>query len=148
MLTEPGTAGNALGHWYANLIHLDRKPYVLALSERSLLSVVVPAAPYATLVDRFAPALQELLAALSVRTRDILREIEAMAGMSIAATANRRVLGVLNQFAFELEIDFSYNPERSLLEREIGLSQDMSSAIGYRHPRDVAIELLAGTGRQ
>ncbi len=46
-------APGALGHWYANLLQIHSKPHVLALSERSLLCVVLPAAPYANLLARF-----------------------------------------------------------------------------------------------
>ena len=54
-LVVPGDASNALGHWYANLVTLRRRPYVLAMSERSLLAVVLPAAPFSTLLGRLPP---------------------------------------------------------------------------------------------
>jgi hypothetical protein len=43
-----------LGDWYANLIHVGRQQLVLAVSEKTLLPVVVPAAPNSTLVPRLA----------------------------------------------------------------------------------------------
>ena len=108
---------------------------VHAISERSLLSVVLPGAPFNTLAARFPHALAELLAALAVPLKDVARELTAMSPLAIAATANRQLLGCLNQYMFELEVDFEYNPQRSLLERELWLSQNISSTIRYAEPR-------------
>lgn len=121
---------------------------MLAISERSLLSVVVPGAPFNTLLTRVPTALAELLRNLSVPERQIGRELTAMCPLIAAATASRKVLGCLNQYAFELEVDFQSSPHRTLLERELWLSGNISSAIRYHHPRDLALELLAAEGGQ
>jgi hypothetical protein len=42
-----------------------------------------------------------------------------------------------------MEVDFEYNPERSLVERELLLAEDFSTVTGYRYAREVAAELLA-----
>jgi Domain of unknown function (DUF6933) len=140
--------GNALGHWYANVVTINRMPFVLAISERSFLSVVVPAARFSTLLARVPQALVELLRNLSVPEYRIGRELTAKSPLTVATTASRKVLGCLNQYAFELEVDFHYNPDRTLLERELWLSENISSAIRYSHPRDLALELLAAEGSQ
>lgn len=143
-----GQPGNALGHWYANVVTINRALFVLAISERSLLSVVVPGTPFSTLPARVPQALAELLRNLSVPEREVVRELTAMSPLTVATTASRKVLGCLNQYAFELEVDFHYNPGRTLLERELWLSDNISSAIRYSHPRDLALELLAAEGSQ
>jgi len=140
---EVPEAGNALGHWYANVLTFNRTAYVIALSERSLLSVVLPGAPFSTLAARFPAALSQLLHALGVSESQVTTEVAATSPLVIAATANRRVLGCLNQFAFELSIHFSDEPHTGLLERELWLSENISSAIRYSVPREVALELLA-----
>lgn len=73
---------------------------VLAISERSLLSVVVPGAPFSTLLARVPQALAELLRNLSAPEIHIARELTAMSPLTAAATASRKVLGCLNQYAF------------------------------------------------
>jgi hypothetical protein len=143
-----GPPGNALGHWYANLVTVNKRPHVLALSERSLLSVVLPAAPFATLLTRFPAALEDLLLALSVPAKQISWELEATVPLVVAKTASRKVLGCLNQFVFALEVDVSYNQTHTLRQRELWLSQYVSSTIGFNHPRDLALELLATRGGQ
>jgi len=135
--------GKRSGHWYANVLTFKRAPYVLALSERSLLSVVLPGAPFHTLPARFPAALAQLLHALDVPESQVTTEVAATSPVVIASTANRRVLGCLNQFAFELSMHFSDEPHTGLLERELWLSENISSTIRYRVPREVALELLA-----
>jgi hypothetical protein len=144
VVAEVPEAGNALGHWYANLLTHKRTPYVIALSERSLLSVVLPGAPFNTLVARFPQALAQLLHALDVPESQVTTEVAATAPLVIASTANRRVLGCLNQYAFELSVHFSDEPYSSLLEREVWLSGNISSTIRYSEPRELALGLLAG----
>ena len=145
---EVPEAGNVLGHWYANILTFNRTPYVITVSERSLLSVVLPGAPFNTLVARFPAALAQLLRALDVPESQVTTEVAATSPLVIAATANRRVLGCLNQYAFELSIHFADEPHTDLLERELWLSENISSAIRYSAPREVAMELLARRVRQ
>jgi hypothetical protein len=142
---DPGEATSALGHWYANVLTFNRVPYVLAISERSLLSVVLPGAPFNTLTLRFAPALAHLLKALDVPDSQVLKEVKSMSPLPVALTANRRVLGCLNQYAFELSVHFQHEPHVSLLDRMLWLSENISSAIRYSDPREVALELLASS---
>jgi hypothetical protein len=66
-----------------------------------------------------------------------------MSPLVIAATANRQILGCLNQFAFELSCHLNDRPDATLLEQELWLSENISSAIRYSVPRDLAMELLA-----
>jgi hypothetical protein len=114
-------AGNALGHWYATVLTFNRTAYVISVSERSLLSVVLPGAPFSTLVTRFPAALAELLRALGVPASQVATEVAATSPLVVAATASRRVLGCLNQYAFELSIHLSDEPHSGLLRRELWL---------------------------
>jgi hypothetical protein len=141
-------ARNSLGHWYATVLTFNRTAYVIALSERSLLSVVLPGAPFNTLVARFPAALTELLRALGIPASQVTTEVAATSPLVVAATASRRVLGCLNQYAFELSIHMADEPHSGLLRRELWLSENISSAIHYSAPREVAQELLSGWGRQ
>jgi len=110
--------------------------------------VVLPGAPFNSLVARFPHALAQLLQALAVPESQVTTEVITMSPLAIAATANRQVLGCLNQYAFELSIHFSDDPHCSLLQRELWLSENISSAIRYSAPREVALELLAARGQQ
>ena len=144
----PGQAVNALGHWYANVLTLNRTPLVVAISERSLLSVVLTGAPFSSLATRFPHALAQLLQALGVPEDQVAAEVACMFPLTIAATASRKLLGCLNQYAFELSVHLEAEPRAGRMERQLWLSENISSVIGYSAPRELALELLAARGRQ
>jgi hypothetical protein len=93
---EPTTL---LGDWHANLIHVGRQQLVLAVADRTLLPVVVPAAPTTTLVPRFRVALRHVLAFVGVGREAIDREDGEMAGVTYGKTNNRPVMGIMVDFA-------------------------------------------------
>ena len=93
---EPARPDTVLGDWYANLIRVGRIQVVLAVSERSLLPVVVPARDGRSLVQRLSETLGLMLSAVGVPPEDAIAERGAMQRWAIGKTANRRVLGSLN----------------------------------------------------
>jgi hypothetical protein len=141
----PPTA--ALGDWYVHLVLYGRKQIVLATSERSLLTVLLPARDLSdTLVPNLLTAVAQLLIALEIPPDVVNREIGAMQPVAFGKGANRSVLGSLNQFAFELGIYLERTSEDAL-EFALRFSRTSMSAIGVRShlgfPRDVARGLLA-----
>jgi len=108
----------------------------------------LPGAPFNSLAARFPPALAQLLRSLAAPENQVTAEVSSMSPLLIAATANRRILGCLNQFAFELSVHFNAEPRATLLERELWLSENISSAIRYSVPRELTRELLATRGKQ
>ena len=89
-----------LGDWYANILFARPEQLVLCVSERSLLSVVVPARPAAALPMRLAQSLGEVLARLDVAPVHIANEQREMKSFAFGRTNNRRVLGTLNELMF------------------------------------------------
>lgn len=88
-----------LGNWYATA--LFRRPQMaLLVSERVLLPVLMPLAPAATLQRRLPGELAKVLAAHGMGPAFIEAEVAAMDESSIAKTANRSVVGMLNEFTF------------------------------------------------
>ncbi len=71
---------------------------MLLVDERTLFPVLMPLAPAATLMVRFAEALQRTLQARGVAADFIESEIAAMAEGRYAKTANRSVVGIMNEF--------------------------------------------------
>lgn len=95
-LTEPSTA---LGNWYATAIFW--KPQVaLFVNEQTLLPVFVPLAPAAKLAERFPDQLGRVLGALGTPIEFVGQEVGAMRAASYAKTANRSVVGSMNDFVF------------------------------------------------
>src|SRR5512138_1264343 len=99
VVADAGKSTTSLGAWYANLIYLERKPVILAVSEKSLLAVLLPARDLATLPQRFPGIVRDRLLRLGVPAELADREVGEKAEVVVAPTANRSVLGVLNNFA-------------------------------------------------
>jgi hypothetical protein len=137
---------NALGDWTVNLIQFGRLQLVIATSERSLLTVLVPARELQkTLKPNLLLAVQILLLALQVPAVTVNDEIARMLPISYGRAANRRVLGSMNDFAVQAAAYLERTDD--LLALALRLSDTPMSAIGgksgYGYPREVACELLA-----
>ena len=101
-LEAPRAGTTRLGNWYATALFW--KPQMaLVVNERTLLPVLLPLAPAATLAQRFPVALREVLRALDMPAEFIASEISGMGEVVYAKTANRSVLGVMNEFVYLAE---------------------------------------------
>jgi hypothetical protein len=144
--SEPTTR---LGNWYVHLVRLGPRQYVLATSERSLLTVILPArALRTTIKGNFLNAVGQLLLALNIPMEVVSRELAEMQQVLIAPATNRRVLGSMNELAFHLGVrqDQFIDP----IEMAVNLSGIPMSAVGskshYGIPREVARGLLLSHG--
>jgi hypothetical protein len=106
-----------LGDWYANFLRVGRRQLLLFVSERTFFPVVIPAAPMATMVERFRDALAESLQTVGVDRGKIDRELTEMKAVTIGRTASRQVTGVMVDFAKAL----TYYPEPALSSVECSL---------------------------
>ena len=97
---DPPAPKNRLGDWSANVVRYGRKPFVIAVAENSRLALLLPAAPYATLQERFLEDLPYLLRYLHIPEAMIEAEIAAMAPLHVAKTNSRSVLASINQYDF------------------------------------------------
>lgn len=141
--TAASSPTTRLGDWYANLLVHHRKQVVMFVSERTLLPVVVPVAPVATLIPRFRASLRELLLALGVAHDAIDAEMHEMAVRSVGKTSNRRVLGSMNDFAWLLE---AAPAAETLVNASRVLADAPCSPIGMESPRAVTVALFAAHG--
>lgn len=138
--TETGPATTRLGDWYANLLVHHRKQVVLFVSERTLLPVVVAAAPVATLTSRFQVGLGALLLTLGIADAEVAAELREMGSHAVGKTSNRRVLGSMNDFAWLL----SAAPEdETLLHAARVMADAPCGPIGMERPRDLTASLFA-----
>ena len=124
---EPTTL---LGDWYANLVHIGRLQLVLAVSERTLLPVVVSAAPMSTLVPRLRTGIGDMLDVLCIPKKEVDDEIGKMAQVAVGRTANRQVTGILVEFGQALEFYVEDGP--SLLTRRRGSRRRLAARCSRR----------------
>ncbi|MGI9089747.1 MAG: DUF6933 domain-containing protein [Gemmatimonadaceae bacterium] len=149
--TAAAPATTALGDWYATLLFVRPRHLVLCVSERSRLAVLLEAAPLTTLAARFVPALREVLEALGVSDAAISREEQEMVPWFLGPTQSRSVLGTLNEYVKTLEYEreamslpgtASIPDAAAILEQSLFLSQIICSPLQWRHPGEVARDLL------
>jgi hypothetical protein len=84
---------NRLGDWYANSLNVGRQRLIHCVSERSLLSIVLPAKDVRQFPSRLPDAVGSLLARLGVPSDVIETEVAAMLPISVGLTCNRSVVG-------------------------------------------------------
>jgi hypothetical protein len=108
-LPEPGTLGAALGSWAAKLFHYDRRALVLALNERTYLTLVFPLSPRAKFRTHFATALEWALADLGVAPSSIEQETAVIDFLPLARLTHRSMTGSLNDLEFlgRCELDYT-----------------------------------------
>ena len=88
-----------LGDWYANLLAW-RRPHVILVNSRTLVPVITPLAPAKGLTARLPDVIADALLALGVEREFVDAERERMSEVRIAPTADRSVVGSVNDFAF------------------------------------------------
>lgn len=88
-----------LGEWYATALPWRPRQVALMMSDQTLLPVLLPLAPAATLLARFPAHLGTVLGAHGVPDEVIQGETEKMRHWQLAPTNNRSRLGSLNEFA-------------------------------------------------
>jgi hypothetical protein len=101
-ISSPGHSDTLLGNWYATALFW--KPQVAMLvSESTLLPVLMLLAPAATLALRFPTQLALVLNEHEIAAEFIAQEVGRMKHVHYARTANRSVVGVLNEFLRQAE---------------------------------------------
>jgi hypothetical protein len=97
---QPGqTSTTRLGDWYA-ATWAWRPQVALFVSEATLLPVLMPLAPSATLLTRFPSHLAQELAGQDVPQAFIAEELSHMQEVRLAKTASRSLMGIMNEFSF------------------------------------------------
>jgi hypothetical protein len=97
---------NVLGNWYANLIYVGRVQLVMATSEHSLLTVLLPAVELRkSLMPNLCDAVYLLLQELGVDQARAATEVEQMQEVRIGRTESRSVLGPMNDLSRMLDWD-------------------------------------------
>jgi Domain of unknown function (DUF6933) len=130
--TEVDRSTTRLGDWYVNVLFW--KPQVaLFVSGATLLPVLMPFAPAATLLDRFPPAVLAQLQAHEVPRSVTERELAEMEPRRLAKTASRSVLGVMNEFKYLADVYAKVDGETDLLALSMRLARTPCGPLYTRH---------------
>ncbi len=143
--TTPAEArppSTALGDWYATILHTHPRHLIICVSERALLSVILPARELNTLTSRFHAAVKEHLLAIGASPQAVAREMAGMQEIELGSTMSKSVLGSLRELTFAVEFELPRGRFSTLEELQLYLSTYIMGAIGMRYPREAALELL------
>jgi hypothetical protein len=139
---EPTTL---LSDWYANLLVTRRQHLLLCVSQRTLLPLVAAARDIQQLPQRIESTLASVLAALNIDSAAVARERTAMQAPQIGRTADRRVLGSLNELMFLLQHQLEWHPELTLVEHSLRLADTPMKGVEYASPDLATAALFAST---
>ena len=140
---EPSPSTTKLGDWYANLLNVGRERWVLCVSERTLLPVLLPARKE-SFPGELANAVGDLLGALGVPPDAVRDEVGEMRTIAVDRTRSRQVLGVMNDFALSAELRLHDGDPP--LEVALRVAETPVKPLGYDCPRQLVSELI-GAGR-
>lgn len=147
-VADPPESTTVLGDWYAKPFSVAQKRFVLMISGRTRIAVVIPGRRLSDLPHSLTHALSILLARLGVPADAIEREIDASQEVVFATTDSRSLLGTLNDFAALAKLRLRDRPDTSLDDLSFSLSCSPVAPLGYHYPADLARELFGLKSRQ
>jgi hypothetical protein len=132
-----------LGDWYAVDLVLDRKQYILCVSEKARLPVILHAAPYVSFPERLAPALGEVLLGIKIPFVKIQAELNFTSEVDLAKTESRSVLGSMNECRHALQylVD-DRRFKHDTLKTSLWLADHISLILPDRTPSDTVLKLF------
>ena len=145
-MPPPPPPTTALGNWYATALYW--KPQLaLLVNEQTLLPVLMPLAPALTLAARFRDELAAALSRHGASQEFIKRELAAMTEVAMGKTANRSVVGIMNEFSFLAEGYRDYLETADLMILSMRLADTPCSPIKYNSPARLIKELFSDAVR-
>jgi len=135
-----------LGDWYANILYSRPQQLVVCMNERSLLLALLPARAVKNIGPRLRASVASLLTRIGVPAAGCDAESQAMQQFAFGPTANRKVLGCLNEAMFALSLEFENPRFSSIPELEDYFSKYIYRTTQYQPPRELALELFAAAG--
>jgi hypothetical protein len=132
----------ALGNWFADILFFRRRQILLFVSDNSRLAVITPAKEVRSMANHLTIHLSALLENLGAQPAWIDAEMRKMAGARFTTTNSRSVLGTMNDYRMQIEARVFEAEDVSPLELALALSMGPVGPLQYRHPGEVALDLL------
>jgi len=133
-----------LGDWLAIDFVMNRKQYILCMSAKSRLSIVMQAAPYSKFPYRLENDLYVVLRELGLDESIIEKETNEMPDFTLAKTNNRSILGTMKEFIEDLTVHCQLG--RLDLNDTIGmsllLSRNITLTLVESYPYEAAFKML------
>jgi hypothetical protein len=134
--------GASLPIWYLDIVHARGAKIVLAVETGTRWAFVLPAAPFATLADRFGPALFAALLAAGVPPAGARAEIEAGSPYTWARLLDRGAQAHLRQCKDDVAWTIAQGGSLALVNRRLGSRPIIKPRESW--PEDEVLRLLGG----
>lgn len=108
---DPAIHGATLGSWAARVSRFDHRDLVIAVNERTYLTVVFALAPRQQFRANFASAVGDALEDLRLPVEIVQSESAAIEFEPLARLTNRSMTGTLNNLEFHCGIELSYHDD-------------------------------------
>jgi hypothetical protein len=134
-----------LGSWYATVLFWKTQ-LALFVNEETLLPMMLPFTPAASVLDRFGPGLESLLRAHGLAAPFITAELSEVRKCRLTKTSNRSVLGIMNEFAYLADVVRHSTDAVDLQALSVELAETPCSPLYKRHvtPHDELLARAAG----
>jgi hypothetical protein len=140
---NPPPPTTCLGDWYGHVLNLGHQRLMIFISEKSLFPIILHLREHHRLLDAFQHKLADMLIWLDIDVHLISAELEHMQEFQIAPTANRSVLGSLNDFINLSKHSYYYSDSFNLHSTELWLVQVPCKPIDYDSPDRRTAALLS-----
>lgn len=131
-LREGERSSTILVEWYATALRW-RPQVALLVNEATLLPVLMPLAPAATMPTRIGAHIGAVLAAHQVSAAVIAAELDHMRDYRLTTTANRSVIGIMNEFTHLADAYRVDRPNPDLTDLALRLATTPCSPLYRRH---------------
>ena len=119
---DPPPVTTILGAWYATALFWQPQ-IALFVNEPTRLPLFVPLGLSATVIPRMTQTAAAVFTALGLSKEFITREVTEMGSHQLTKTANRSVLGSMNDFAYLAQAHRTAKSPTDLLELSLRLAQ-------------------------
>jgi hypothetical protein len=119
------TSTTRLGDWYSTDLVLNRRQFVLSVSDKTRIAVLTKAAPYSTFPKRLPSAISEVLLALGISAENVASEMKEMNEIHLAKTESRSIIGSMVDYNKHLQ--FAAEARRFNLEDRVTVSLWLSA---------------------
>jgi len=118
-VAEPLIHGVVLGSWAAKVFRVNRRDLVVALDQRTYLTLVFSLAPRTQFRSNFAGALTAALSDLGVPEDLAHVEAAALDFEPLARLTNRSMIGSLNNIEFQCGVELEYHEDLRRVQRNL-----------------------------
>lgn len=117
--TVMSTPPQQLGNWALRSVRDEGRELVLALEERTYLTVVFPLIPVDSFRSRFSAAIREALTDLGVPPATIATEIVPIELVPLATLTDRALARSLSDLEYFAQIELSYSSDLRRVQRNL-----------------------------